>query len=236
VVAGYEPGLPVVRGASLVVAAGEIVALLGPNGAGKSTLVRAVAGLVPVTSGRIEIAGEDVTGLPAHRRVRHGLALVPQTDNVFARLSVHENLELAGFRLDRAARRQRAEAMYALFPDLAGRRHLAAGRLSGGQRQMLAVARALLVEPRVLLLDEPTAGLSPRLAGVLFDKLREVRGLGVALVLVEQNARGALGLADRASVLVEGRERLSGPAGRLLDDPEMARLYLGGAGTSGGSR
>jgi branched-chain amino acid transport system ATP-binding protein len=229
-VAGYEPGLAIVRGASLAVRAGEILTVLGPNGSGKSTLVKAIVGLVPIETGTVRLFGRDITGLPAHRLVRDGLAFVPQTENVFAGLSVRENLELGAAILPRYRRRPRIEAQYALFPDLARLRALAAGRLSGGQRQMLAVARALVVEPRVLILDEPSAGLAPRSVAALFDTLRTVRASGVTVVLVEQNARAAVALADRATVLVEGRDRLTGPAAGFLDDAEVARLYLGGPG------
>ena len=228
VVAGYEPGLPIVRGASLQARRGEVVAVLGPNGSGKSTLVKAIAGLVPVTAGAVRLFGRDITGRLAHRLVREGLAYVPQTENVFAGLTVWENLELAAAVLPGPRRRARVEAQYALFPDLERQRRLAAGRLSGGQRQMLAVARALVVEPRVLILDEPSAGLAPRLAAAVFDRLGAVRTLGMTVVLVEQNARAAVALADRATVLVEGRERLTRAAAGFLDDPEVVRLYLGG--------
>jgi branched-chain amino acid transport system ATP-binding protein len=205
-----------------------VVAVLGPNGSGKSTLVKAIAGLVPVTAGTVRLLGRDITGRPAHQLVREGLAYVPQTENVFARLTVRENLALAAAVLPGPRRRPRIEAQYALFPDLGRLQKLAAGRLSGGQRQMLAVARALVVEPRVLILDEPSAGLAPRLAALVFERLRAVRALGVTVVLVEQNARAAIALADRATVLVEGRARLTRPAAGFLDDPEVARLYLGG--------
>jgi branched-chain amino acid transport system ATP-binding protein len=230
IVAGYEPGLTIVRGASLAVRPGEVLAVLGPNGSGKSTLVKAVVGLVPIERGKVRLFGEDITGRPAHRLVHEGLAFVPQTENVFAGLSVRENLELGAAVLSRSRRRARIEAQYALFPDLARLRMLAAGRLSGGQRQMLAVARALVTEPRVLILDEPSAGLAPRLVAALFDTLRTVRALGVTVVLVEQNARAAVALADHATVLVEGRDRLTRPAAGFLDDAEVARHYLGGSG------
>jgi len=224
--AAYEPGLPIVRGASLCVQRGEIVAILGPNGAGKSTLVKAVAGLVPVTGGRSLLFGRDITRVPAHRMVFEGLAFVPQTENVFVNLSIAENLELAAA-IVRADRRERLEPVYAMFPDLARQRSLPAGQLSGGQRQMLAVARALITRPRLLVLDEPSAGLSPKLVGLVFDKLREVRASGVTVLLVEQNVKAALALADKAAVLVEGRERLFAPAAELLDDERVAALYLG---------
>jgi branched-chain amino acid transport system ATP-binding protein len=233
VVAGYEPGLAVVRGASVAVGHGEVVALLGPNGSGKSTLVKAIAGLVPLEAGTVRLGGRDITGLPAHRLVRLGLAFVPQTENVFARLSVRENLELAAAVLPRPRRAARIEAQYALFPDLARLRALAGGRLSGGQRQMLAIARALVVEPRVLILDEPSAGLAPRLVAAVFEALRRIRALGVTVLLVEQNARAAVALADRAVVLVEGRDRLTRAAAGFFDDAEVARLYLGGRAMSG---
>jgi branched-chain amino acid transport system ATP-binding protein len=229
-VAGYEPGLPIVRGASVAARPGEVVAVLGPNGSGKSTLVKAIVGLVPVAAGTVRLFGREITGLPAHRLVHEGLAYVPQIENVFGRLTVRENLELAVAVLPGPRRRERIESQYRLFPDLGRLRALPAGRLSGGQRQMLAVARALVVEPRVLILDEPSAGLAPRLAAVVFDTLRTVRALGVTVVLVEQNARAALALADRAMVLVEGRDRVTGPAAGFLDIAEVARLYLGGLG------
>ncbi len=229
-VAGYEPGVPIVRGASFEVRAGEILAVLGPNGAGKSTVVKALAGLVPVAGGTVRLAGADVTRVPAHRRLGLGMAFVPQTDNVFAAMSVADNLRLAGDRLpDRRAAAGRVEAVYGTFPDLARQRRLLAGRLSGGQRQMLAVARALMTEPRLLLLDEPSAGLSPKLVGEVFARLAAIRAEGTAILLVEQNVRAALRIADRALVLAEGRNRHEGGAAALAADPDLASLYFGGA-------
>ena len=227
--AGYEPGLPIVRGASLAVAAGEIFALLGPNGAGKSTLIKAVAGLVPISGGRISLRGRDIMGRPAHRLPHEGLGFVPQTENVFVNLTIADNLDLAASVL-KVPKRQRLEALYGLFPDLARQRGLLAGRLSGGQRQMLAVARALVGNPKVLMLDEPSAGLSPKLVGLVFEKLMEVRAGGVTILLVEQNVKAALAIADRAAVLVEGRERIVGTGAALARDPEVAALYLGHRG------
>ena len=226
-VAGYEPGLPIVRGASIRVAAGEIVVILGPNGAGKSSLIKAIAGLVPISGGRVTLEGQDITALPAHRKIRQGLAFVPQTENVFPRMSVEENLRLAvGIFPDRDVRHGLDE-VYALFPDLARQARLMAGSLSGGQRQMLAAARALIVKPRVLMLDEPSAGLSPKFVEQVFARLQAVRDTGVTILLVEQNARAALSIGDRAYVLVEGREAHEGPARSLWDDPLIAELYLG---------
>jgi branched-chain amino acid transport system ATP-binding protein len=224
--AGYEPGLAIVRGASLRVGEGEILALLGPNGAGKSTLVKAIAGLVPISAGQVHLSGIEITRTPAHRLVHQGLAFVPQTDNVFAGLTVAENLELAAA-LVKARRDERVGPIYAMFPDLERQRRGLAGRLSGGQRQMLAVARALIARPKVLMLDEPSAGLSPRLVAQVFAKLAEVRAGGVTLVLVEQNVKAALALADRAAVLVEGRERIVARADELRGDARVAELYLG---------
>jgi branched-chain amino acid transport system ATP-binding protein len=226
-VAGYEADLPIVRGASIRVMRQEIVVVLGPNGAGKSTLIKAIAGLVPISAGKVLLGGKDITGLPAHRMVRHRLAFVPQTENVFARMTVEENLQLAGFLLPAAERGRQIETMYHFFPDLARQRRLPARRLSGGQRQMVAIARALLVSPDVLMLDEPSAGLSPKLVDLVFAKLAEIRRSGVTIVLVEQNARAALAIGDRAYVLVEGRERHEGTAEGLRDDPTVTRLYLG---------
>jgi branched-chain amino acid transport system ATP-binding protein len=224
--AGYEPGLPIVREANLTVQRGEIVAILGPNGAGKSSLVKAVAGLVPISKGRVILGGRDITRIPAHRMVFEGLAFVPQTENVFINLSVAENLELAAS-IVKGKRAVRLDPVYAMFPDLLRQRALPAGQLSGGQRQMLAVARALIARPSLLILDEPSAGLSPLLVAQVFSKLREVRAAGITVLLVEQNVKAALALADRAAVLVEGRERIVGNSADLLNDERVAALYLG---------
>jgi branched-chain amino acid transport system ATP-binding protein len=231
--AGYEPGLPIVRGASLTVGAGEIVVLLGPNGAGKSTLIKAVAGLVRPSAGRIILAGGDITGIRAERLPGLGLAFVPQTDNVFGTLAVRENLELAAAILPRRRRTAAIARALALFPDLAAQQGLKARRLSGGQRQMLAAARGLIVEPRLIMLDEPSAGLSPKLVDEVFRQLVRVRDAGISILLVEQNVRAALAIADRGYVLVEGRERLSGRREDLVGNPAIAALFLGGVPATG---
>jgi branched-chain amino acid transport system ATP-binding protein len=224
--AGYEPGLPIVRGASLSVEPNEILAVLGPNGAGKSTLIKAIAGLVPISAGRVLLHDRKITGRAAHRLPHEGLGFVPQTENVFVNLSIDDNLDLAASIL-KVPKKRRLGELYDLFPDLARQRRLLAGRLSGGQRQMLAVARALVGEPKVLMLDEPSAGLSPKLVGIVFEKLVEVRATGVTIVLVEQNVKAALAIADRAAVLVEGSTRVVGTARELANDPQVAALYLG---------
>ena len=232
VFAGYEPGVPIVRGASIQVSRGEIVSVLGPNGAGKSTLIKAIAGVVPKFSGRVLLSGEDITRQKPHEMVRSGLAYVPQTENVFASMTVEENLQIAAAILPKAARRSRMDAVRDFFPDLARQRQLPAGRLSGGQRQMLAVARALIAEPKLLILDEASAGLSPRLVEVVFAKVREICRAGMTILLVEQNVRPALAISDRAYVLVDGQNRHDGRAADLLSDATVAQLYLGGGARS----
>src|SRR5271155_378541 len=231
IVAGYEPGLPIVNGASLSVAPGEIVAVLGPNGAGKSTLIKAIAGLTPISGGSVTFAGLDITHTPAHRLIAAGLAFTPQTENVFGSLTVSDNLKLAAGVLPRPLRADRIANAYDTFPDLLRQRALTAGQLSGGQRQMLAIARAMLVGPKALMLDEPSAGLSPKLVEIVFARLADIRQTGVAIVLVEQNTRAAVALADRAYILVQGRNRHEGLARELTSDPMIAALYLGGVET-----
>ncbi len=227
-VSGYDPGVPIVRGASMTVAPGEIVVILGPNGAGKSTFIKSIAGLVPKVSGSVRLEGREIASVPAHRLVHEGLAFVPQTENVFGLMSVEDNLLLAAGILPKAARAGRLQDMFDMFPDLARQRKLPAGRLSGGQRQMVAVARALMVSPRVIMLDEPSAGLSPKLVEQVFVNLAAVRRAGVTVVLVEQNAKAALAIADRAYILAEGRNAHEGGAKDLWNDPAIAALYLGG--------
>lgn len=226
-VAGYEPGLDIVRGASIKAEAGEIVVILGPNGAGKSSLIKAVAGLVPIRSGMVRLGDDDITRVPAHLMVRRGLGFVPQTDNVFPLLSVEDNLKVAGGVLPGTDVGARIDEMFGMFPDLARQRKLMAGSLSGGQRQMLAVARALIIHPRLLILDEPSAGLSPKFVDMVFQRLADIRATGLGIVLVEQNAKAALAIGDRAYVLVEGRVAHEGAAANLWNDPVVAELYLG---------
>ena len=228
-VAGYEPDLPIVRGVDLSVVHGELLALLGPNGAGKSTLVKAVAGVVPIHAGKVFIGDKDITTLPAHHKIAHGLAFVPQTENIFATLSIRENLKIASAVLPKPRRAQRIEAIYNRFPDLATKPERLAGSLSGGQRQMLAIARALMAEPPVLILDEPSAGLSPKIVAEVFSMLAEINMAGVTVVLVEQNVKAALKIASRAVILVEGRIRHEGTPRDLMDDPLLGKLYLGAA-------
>jgi branched-chain amino acid transport system ATP-binding protein len=229
-VAGYAGGLPVVHGISVDVAAREIVTLIGPNGAGKSTFLKAIAGLIAPESGRVELGGREITALPAHRVAGAGIGYVPQTGNVFTTLTLHENLKVGGHsvRGELAARLERA---YALFPVLAEKRRQLARALSGGQRQMLAIARALMTEPKLILLDEPTAGLAPQVVGEVFRLLRRLAESGVAVLMVEQNARAALQASDRGYVLAEGRNRIAGRAADLLADARVAEAFLGGKRT-----
>jgi branched-chain amino acid transport system ATP-binding protein len=226
-VAGYERDLPIVRGIDLDVGRGELTVILGPNGAGKSTYVKAIAGIVPVFGGTIHLEGRDGTAVPAHEKIRSGLAFVPQTENVFTTLTIAENLQLAADILPKPRQGGRLAHVLAMFPDLAARPRLRAGSLSGGQRQMLAVARALIPDPKVLILDEPSAGLSPRIVAQVFADLKAVNRSGVTMILVEQNVRAALAIADRGVVLVEGRLAHQGPAAALAGDPLIAELYLG---------
>ena len=228
VVAGYVPGMPIVHDVSVAVGAGEIVCIIGPNGAGKSTFIKALAGLVLFEGGNVHCAGQDVSGRPAHEMVRIGIGLAPQTGNVFTTLSVFENLVVGGHMLDSATLRARLAAVLSRFPMLAERRAAPARVLSGGQRQMLAIARALMTEPKVLILDEPTAGLAPRVVGEVFLELRRLAESGVAVLMVEQNTRAALRASDRGYVLVQGRNHNDGRAADLLADPDIAAAFLGG--------
>jgi branched-chain amino acid transport system ATP-binding protein len=226
--AGYDDAL-IVRGADLVAEREQIIAVVGPNGAGKSTLLKAVYGLIRPRGGSVRFEGEDVTGARPDRLTRRGMNLVPQTENVFPSLTVAENLHVGALVLPREERQRETARVLELFPLLADRRRQRAGSLSGGQRKLVALARALIARPRLLLLDEPSAGLSPIAIDLVFEKLVEIRSLGIAVVMVEQNARRALGLADVGYVLDTGRNAYSGPGTELLDDPRVVALYLGGS-------
>ena len=227
VVGGYSSADMILKGVSLTAAAGEIVAILGPNGAGKSTFLKAVAGQLKVREGQIAVGGEPLTGLRPREIAARGVAYVPQEGNVFPTLTIRENLEIGGYLAPKQASR-RIEDLFARFPILAQKRREAARALSGGQRQILAVAIALMVEPRLLLLDEPSAGLSPVAAQDLFATIRGIRDQGVAVVLVEQNALEALDLADRAYILAAGSNHIEGRAKDLAADPDVRRAFLGG--------
>jgi ABC-type branched-subunit amino acid transport system ATPase component len=225
-VAGYVPEVDILNGASLSVPEGAIVTVVGPNGAGKSTLIKTIFGLLRPRSGRVKLRGDDLTGLAPHSITRRGMSYVPQLDNVFPSLSVEENLEIGS--LQRSAMRERIAVMYELFPRLAERRGQAAGTMSGGERQMLAMARALMPDPHVLLLDEPSAGLAPAFVEQIFDQVGEINRAGVTVVMVEQNARRALSMSDRGYVLDLGQNKFEGSGREVLDDPKVAELYLGG--------
>jgi ABC-type branched-subunit amino acid transport system ATPase component len=222
---GYG-GADVLNGVDLDVGDGEIVAIVGPNGAGKSTLMKAVFGLVNIRSGSIRFAGEEIAALRANELVQRGLAFVPQERNVFPTLSVEENLEMGAFLLDNGVA-ERLHRIYEMFPPLRERRRQSTAQLSGGQRQMVAIGRALMLEPRLLLLDEPTAGLSPQFTELIFSKIREINAHGVSVLIVEQNAREALAISDRGYVLALGRNRFEGPGAALVNNREVAELFLG---------
>jgi ABC-type branched-subunit amino acid transport system ATPase component len=225
--ASYDDAL-VLRGVSLRADAHEIVAVIGPNGAGKSTMLKAVYGLVTRRGGSVRFDGEDVTGMRADRLTRRGLNFVPQTDNVFPTLTLAENLHVSALVLPKGERGVAHERMRELFPILAERPRQRAGTLSGGQRKLVALARALVTRPRLLLLDEPSAGLSPQAMDAVFEKLVEINALGIGIVMVEQNARRALALAHRGYVLDTGRNAIEGSGADLLSDPKVSALYLGG--------
>jgi len=225
IVAGYG-GVEILHGVSLRAEQHEIVSIIGPNGAGKSTLIKAIFGLLHVKSGAVRFLGDTVTNLRPDRIVRKGMGYVPQVDNVFPSLTIEENLEMGAW-IRHGALKDALARVYALFPVLAERRHAVAGKLSGGQRQLLALGRALMVEPALLLLDEPSASLSPKMVETVFEKILEINRAGTAIVMVEQNARHALELSNRAYVLATGQARLEGPARDLLDSDEVRRLYLG---------
>jgi branched-chain amino acid transport system ATP-binding protein len=225
-VAGYLPGIDILRGCSVRVDAGELIGIIGPNGAGKSTLIKAVFGLVPVRSGTVRLSGDDITALSAHELVGRGVGYVPQTRNVFGSLTIAENLAMGTF-LKPKEQERRLEAVTELFPLLRNRASQRAGSLSGGERQLVAMARALMAEPSVLLLDEPSAGLSPAMQDEVFDRIAEINRTGVSVLMVEQNARRCLNLCHRAYVLDQGVDAHTGTGTELLHDPRVIELYLG---------
>jgi len=225
-VAGYVPEVNILNGCNVTLHRGELVGIIGPNGAGKSTLLKALFGLIPVRKGRVRLRGEDVTGRRAHALVAMGLGYVPQTNNVFPRLTVQENLEMGMYqRPSRFA--ERFEHVCELFPMLGARRSQRAGSLSGGERQMVAMGRALMMEPSVLLLDEPSAGLSPAYQDEVFIRCQQINEDGVSIIMVEQNARRCLQICHRGYVLDQGANAYTGAGDELLDDPKVVELYLG---------
>lgn len=229
VVAGYLPGINILNGVNLTLAEGELVGIIGPNGAGKSTLLKSMFGLVSVRSGSIQLRGEEISALPAHSLVAKGVGYVPQRENVFPSLTVEENLRM-GLYLRPHAWAERHEYVVKLFPLLGERADQKAGYLSGGERQMVAMARALMMEPLVLLLDEPSAGLSPLLQEQVFTRVREIADAGVSIIMVEQNASRCLQICDRGYVLDQGANAYTNTGEALLKDPNVIALYLGTLG------
>lgn len=232
-VAGYVADVDILQGVDLQVREGEIVTIVGPNGAGKSTLIKAVFGLVPTRRGNVELRGDDVSGLKPHAIARRGMTYVPQLDNVFRTMTVEENLQLGALVNRDVDLEARMQAMFELFPRLAERRGQAAGTMSGGERQMVAMARALIPDPAVILLDEPSAGLAPAFVDAIFERVAAVNASGVTVLMVEQNARRALAMSHRGYVLDLGANRYEGRGSELIGDPKVASLYLGGGGRIG---
>jgi ABC-type branched-subunit amino acid transport system ATPase component len=223
--AGYG-GPPIIEQVSITARRGAITAIVGPNGAGKSTLLKTVAGLIRPTAGLVFVEEKEVTGLPAERLIRCGIAYVPQVQNVFPDLTIRENLDMGGY-VRKSGVRERIEQLFLLFPDLKASSHRRAATLSGGQRTMLALARGLMVDPAILILDEPSAGLSPKFQGLLWERIEQIRATNVAVVIVEQNTRETLRHAQWAYVLVLGRNRLEGTGHDLLENDEVVNLYVG---------
>ena len=224
---GYGNGPDIINSCSVNVEKGEIVSILGPNGAGKSTAMKAMLGLLNLKSGSVTLDGEDISKISPQDRVKQGISFVPQTRNVFAELTVRENLEIGGF-LREEGLDQMIENIYNLFPILSEKKSQIVGQLSGGQRQQVALGRALMSEPSVLMLDEPTAGVSPIVMDELFEHIIKVKKTNVAIIMVEQNAKQALSISDRGYVLVTGQNKFEGSGEELLNDPEVRRSFLGG--------
>ncbi|MGH7322819.1 MAG: ABC transporter ATP-binding protein [Candidatus Rokuibacteriota bacterium] len=226
--AGYGR-IPILHGITLTVRSREVVSIIGPNGAGKSTAFKVIVGLLRPHQGQIRFGGDEITGSRPDEVLRRGLAYVPQGRIVFPQMTVLENLEMGAYvERDRGRTRSALERVYQLFPILRERHRQKAGTMSGGEQQMLAIGRALMTQPRLLLLDEPSLGLSPRFLGIIFDKIAELKAAGMTMMIVEQNAVKALSVSDRGYVLELGRNRFEGPGAALLTDPEVKRLYLGG--------
>ena len=226
-VSGGYGEVDILHGISLQIARGELVVVIGPNGAGKSTAMKAVFGLLRLSGGTINLDGEDITGMEPAQVVRKGVCYVPQTNNVFPTLSVEENLEMGAY-IRKDDFRPRLQEIYQIFPPLQEKRRQKVGFLSGGQRQMVAMGKALMLEPQILLLDEPTAGLSPIYRNQIFNIVRQINDSGTPILMVEQNAKQSLAVADRGYVLVDGQNRTDGNGLDLLNDPEIAEMFLGG--------
>ncbi len=224
--AGYLPGINILNGCSLIANKGDLIGIIGPNGAGKSTLLKAIFGQVNVREGQVLLNGEDITNMKANKLVSKGVAFVPQTNNVFPSLTIEENLQMGVFQSPKRFQ-ERFDFVTSIFPDLGKRRAQRAGSLSGGERQMVAMGRALMIDPSVLLLDEPSAGLSPVRQDEAFLRVKEVNQAGVTIIMVEQNARRCLQICDRAYVLDQGKDAYTGTGRELLNDPKMIELYLG---------
>ena len=224
--AGYGDGPDIISSCSITANRGEIVAILGPNGAGKSTAMKAMLGLLKLKSGSVTLNGEDISKINPQDRVKKGISFVPQTRNVFAELTVRENLEIGGF-LTEGSLENKIESIYSLFPILSEKKSQVVGQLSGGQRQQVALGRALMSDPSVLMLDEPTAGVSPIVMDELFEHIIKVKKTNVAVIMVEQNAKQALSISDRGYVLLTGQNKFEGSGNDLLEDPEVRRSFLG---------
>ena len=224
--AGYGEGPDIISSCSITANRGEIVAILGPNGAGKSTAMKAMLGLLKLKSGSVTLNGKDISKINPQDRVKKGISFVPQTRNVFAELTVRENLEIGGF-LTEGSLENKIDSIYSLFPILSEKKTQVVGQLSGGQRQQVALGRALMSDPSVLMLDEPTAGVSPIVMDELFEHIIKVKKTNVAVIMVEQNAKQALSISDRGYVLVTGQNKFEGSGNDLLEDPEVRRSFLG---------